>query len=458
MSNPQREEQLRVFRLLLFGRSATIAAMFGGLFAIDRLATPLAGTEPLLAFIAFLLLLSPLHYLIGLRLLHEVCALSLAVVLLDTVLMPGGLYLLGGQNVAFGLPFYGVLIAMAASIHSRRAAYGVAMLAVGGHALLAGSIQAGWIAPYDGLTPFAREGSWNLSAAIGSLFVCLAMAVVTGGLTAEKRRALDRSRRAESELEDLNAALERRVTDAVAELHAINETLVVRNTELAAASHQLELFAAAVSHDLRSPMTAASEALSLLPGCFEPGQLELIGLARHNLERADAMMVGLRDLMRAAGERRSLHDVNVQSVVESVVEDLRAERLGGAPPLKIESDLGTVLAGEGELEHVFHNLITNALDANRGRADLLIRVGRLERDGVAVFYVADNGAGVDPLLRPRVFEPFRRGRNAASGGLGLGLALVRAIVGHAGGQVRLEPGAGEGAMFVFTWPRGTSAA
>ena len=97
------------------------------------------------------------------------------------------------------------------------------------------------------------------------------------------------------------------------------------------------------------------------------------------------------------------------------------------------------------------NLIANAIDHNEGADGLVVEIGREARGGESLLYVRDNGKGIDPALHERIFEPFRRGEDSKEG-LGLGLALVEAVVSHAGGRVFVESQPGTGATVFFTIP------
>lgn len=262
----------------------------------------------------------------------------------------------------------------------------------------------------------------------------------------DKARALAS---AKLQLLDHSRILEERVRERTAEIRRANEQLAEKNRELG-------LYAAAVSHDLRSPMVAAGEALRVARNAASDAARErCMSLAADNLDRADRMLVGLRDLMRTVGTQEAVETVPLRALVQEVLDDLASSRGGATLPVRLIGDLGDVRAQSAKLRHVFHNLIANALehgvDGVEGD-DLWIEVGRDAGSEEATYYVRDNGAGIPYDYQARIFEPYRRGPQRRSPGMGLGLALVAQIVAEHGGRAWVESDPGAGATFRFTVP------
>ena len=207
----------------------------------------------------------------------------------------------------------------------------------------------------------------------------------------------------------------------------------------------------AVSHDLRSPLTAIAAASEVLEGGADhltaAERTELVASVRQETRRLVRLVGNLLDLSRleagAAEPRRELWTVDglVARTLEAIGADAdRIEVL--LPP---ESPLLHIDAGQ--IERVLVNLLENALKASADGVELTSTVD----DGMVVMKVLDHGPGLDPETAERIFEPFERGR-ASGDGAGLGLAIARGFAQANGGRVWAEPRNGRGAVFALALP------
>jgi signal transduction histidine kinase len=126
---------------------------------------------------------------------------------------------------------------------------------------------------------------------------------------------------------------------------------------------------------------------------------------------------------------------------------------------RVEAGLPPAAGDRWRLLQALGNLIVNAVrhSPRGGLVEVLARRASGRSDDSAShirFAVVDRGPGIDPELRPRLFEPFQQGASSdgTKGGAGLGLAIVRGIVEAHGGEVWVESEPGEGASFYFTVP------
>jgi two-component system, OmpR family, sensor histidine kinase KdpD len=210
----------------------------------------------------------------------------------------------------------------------------------------------------------------------------------------------------------------------------------------------------AVSHDLRTPVTAivaAGHALgsdSLTPG----ERSELSTAVVEEGEQLAALVDKLLDLSRLqAGRAEPRHDwVSLEDVVHGARDGLSSA--GSEVRLTIDADVPAIRADAAHLERAFANLLENAVRYSGG---LPVSV-HVRRSGPRVMVrVVDQGPGIGDAERARIFEPFYRGRASggeAWAGSGLGLAIAKGFVEANGGTISVESLPGQGSCFVVSLP------
>ena len=226
--------------------------------------------------------------------------------------------------------------------------------------------------------------------------------------------------------------------------------------ELRAADKAKDHFLAMVSHELRTPLTAMLGWARLLRIGFEDEARAARGLEviERNTKLLAQLIEDLLDVSRIVTGKLRLErrQVDPVAVVEAAIDAVQG--VADAKEIELQAvldpDAGPVLADPDRLQQVVWNLLSNAIKFSPAHASVEIR---LERAGSAArVTVSDRGAGIKPELLPQIFERFRQGERA-SGGLGLGLAIVRHIVDLHGGVVRAQSaGNGQGATFTVELP------
>ncbi|MFN7954465.1 MAG: PAS domain S-box protein [bacterium] len=224
--------------------------------------------------------------------------------------------------------------------------------------------------------------------------------------------------------------------------------------ELERANAELDQFAHAASHDLRSPLRAISSLSSWiaadLGGNVPPEVASHISLMQARVARLERLIDSLLEYARAARQPLPLDRVDTEAVARDTIATL-------APPAGIETTLlpglPTIEAPAVRFAQVLRNLLDNAYK-HHDRATGRVVVGCNDVGDRFEFFVRDDGPGIPVAQRARVFLPFQmlRPRDEVEGS-GLGLALAKKIVEHHGGTIRLAENEGRGACFLFTWPK-----
>jgi two-component system sensor histidine kinase KdpD len=208
----------------------------------------------------------------------------------------------------------------------------------------------------------------------------------------------------------------------------------------------------AVSHDLRSPLTAmmsSGEALGS-PALEDEERAELSRAVVDEGARLERLIGKLLDLSRLeSGEAPPrLEWVDLSEILTAARDQLGRPDLVG---LQLDRELPALRADAVQLERAFANLMENAV-AHAGTAPVSVRARAVGHR--LVVRVVDRGPGIPAGEHERIFTPFYRGQGAArtTTGSGLGLAIVRGFVEANGGTVRVESLPGQGASFVVEFP------
>lgn len=201
-----------------------------------------------------------------------------------------------------------------------------------------------------------------------------------------------------------------------------------REHELQRQNDRLEEFASVISHDLRSPLNVAAGRLDLIE--TDPEQLEPIANA---LDRMEGL---IEDVLALARQGQTVDETQPVALADVAEQCWRTVATQDAT-IVVETDQ-VIEADPGRLPEIFENLFRNAIE--HVGADVTITVGAMENG----FFVADDGPGIPPEHRERIFET---GFSTSSDGTGFGLPIVKQIAEAHGWTVRLAEG--DGARFEF---------
>jgi signal transduction histidine kinase len=275
----------------------------------------------------------------------------------------------------------------------------------------------------------------------------------------EHRRLMLAEREARASLEELNRELERRVEERTAELKRVNE-------ELTEANRAKDVFLATLSHELRTPLTPVLGWVNLLRsgGTGDASMLtQGLDAIQRNAQLQARLVDDLLDISRVVSGKLRIErePVSLSNVVESAAETVRADAASRAVELFVEMPAQPVVVQGAplRLQQIVWNLLSNAVKFTPRGGRVVARV-RAE-GGEALVEVTDTGIGIAPDFLPNVFDRFRQADGSTTrqyGGLGLGLAIVRALAELHGGWVRAESeGLGLGSRFTFGLPHAATA-
>jgi len=232
--------------------------------------------------------------------------------------------------------------------------------------------------------------------------------------------------------------------------------LAHRAEELAHANAELEQFSYSVSHDLRAPLRSIDGFSQILLEDYaerldEEGRAYLARV-RAASQHMGHLMDDLLDLSRVS--RRPLRSglVDLSALARDIAEDLRRSQPDREVRLKIADGLRA--NGDARLLAVaLENLLGNAWKFTSKQPAAEVEFGVAEEGGRPVYYVRDNGAGVDQAYADKLFGAFQRlHKDEEFEGTGIGLATVQRVIGRHGGRLWAEGGVGKGAKFYFTRP------
>ena len=264
-------------------------------------------------------------------------------------------------------------------------------------------------------------------------------------------------RRAKEELEERVRERTLELRQELAERRRAEEELARSNEELHQSNKELDDFAYIASHDLKEPLRGIHNFASFL---LEDYADKLDGEGRSKLEtltrltrRMETLIDSLLHFSRLGRVDLAIDDVDLNGVVGEVLENLGISVEQSGLEVRIPRPLPVVRADRARVGEIFHNLVVNAMKYN-DKERKWVEIGFLDStDGEPpVFYVRDNGIGIQEKHFDSVFRIFKRlhARDKFGGGTGAGLTIVKKIVERHSGKIWVESTYGGGTAFYFT--------
>ena len=229
-----------------------------------------------------------------------------------------------------------------------------------------------------------------------------------------------------------------------------------KEEELRRANEDLQQFAYSASHDLQEPIrnvTIYSEIVARrYQAALDDEGKEFLGFLMDGGRRLSTLVDDLLAYTRASMAELSEHRVNAADALQASLSTL-AEPIRETAAVITVDELPDVYMGELHLQQVFQNLIGNSLKY-RGDRPPQIHVSSQKLGEMWCFSVQDNGIGIDPQYKEKIFGIFKRlSHDRKYSGTGIGLAICQRVVERYGGRIWVQSETGKGATFFFTLPQ-----
>ena len=277
---------------------------------------------------------------------------------------------------------------------------------------------------------FSRVALWGLSAALILSFLLFYF------LLAEKNAELEKVNRMTAE--QVRAATE------------VNKRLLRANREL-------DDFTYVVSHDLKEPLRGVEGLSRLLLEEYgdklDDTAREYLDSIRGSGKRMRRLVADLLRLSRSTRKQYPYVMVGFNELVSEVLETLQYSTTQKGARIEVQPNLPSVLSDRVRIMELFQNLVSNAIKFNESRPPV-VKIGHRENATEHLFWVSDNGVGIPPDGRERIFQIFRRLHGDESvDGTGVGLTICKRIVERHGGRIWVEEATEGGSRFCFTLPK-----
>ncbi|HEY8559099.1 MAG TPA: DUF4118 domain-containing protein [Pyrinomonadaceae bacterium] len=368
--------------------------------------------------------------------------------------------------VRFGIPLAAVFLvtAIPESVHSRVSTTTIALVLLlvilfsasffGRNPALLASLAAMLSFNFFFLPPY---GTWHIADSTNwvAWLAFILTAVTAGELSAYARRRAEEAERGKLEIERLYRELQNAFAQA-SQAEALRQSEKLKSSLLDA-----------VTHDLRTPLTSIKASVTTLiedkkERIFDDeAQTEFLEIIDEETDRLNEFIEGMVGLAKI--EANALHLRKSWSAAEEIINhaaaraknQLNAHRVR----LEIEPELPLMLVDAGSIAEVVYTLLDNAAKYSPANSPIRIRARRTAGEKIEIA-VEDEGKGVAPEMREKIFEKFVRDAaedeiHTTASGLGLGLAIARGIVESQGGRIWTEDGDdGFKTKFVFQIPIG----
>ncbi len=231
------------------------------------------------------------------------------------------------------------------------------------------------------------------------------------------------------------------------EIEALNEKLLEANEEL-------ELFSYGLSHDLRAPVRGVEGYLQIIMedhgrSLNEEGQ-KLVEMAKDLTGRMNELIDDILSYFNISHlEGLQQQEISLKHLIDETLQMINIKANFPNTQIKVQEDLPIMKGDRRMLFQLWSNLINNALKYSSQKDHPEVEIGTFHKNGKEVFFIKDNGIGIEDKHHGQIFETFTRVAGKAFKGSGIGLAIVKKIIDKHQGEIWLESIPNQGTTFYF---------
>ncbi|MBB2946739.1 signal transduction histidine kinase [Actinoplanes lutulentus] len=235
-------------------------------------------------------------------------------------------------------------------------------------------------------------------------------------------------------------------------IEAARRELAAANEDLRRSNADLTNFAGAVSHDLVSPLSAVHAHLELLEETATPETQRWVAACQRAVTRMRDLIGSLLQYAQAGSAPVHRVPADLGDIVDQVLDDLQSLVEETSATVEAPKPLPVVACDPVLARQLLQNLIANSIKYRHPDRPAHVTVTATRSPEAWQIAVTDNGVGIPPSQRDRVFEMFTRLDDAPAGGHGIGLSSCLRIVDRHGGAIRVEENPTGGTRVIFTLP------
>lgn len=239
----------------------------------------------------------------------------------------------------------------------------------------------------------------------------------------------------------------------ISDIKAAEDALEEYNRELRRSNRELQEFAYVASHDLQEPLRGIKSSIQIIQkrakDKLDEETSEFMDFVSEGAEHMQKLINALLSYSRVQSKGKEFRSFNLGELLAKLKRNMRETLVDAGGELEIIDSL-EIVADDMQIYMLLQNLVTNAVKF-RSDKPLKIKISAEERDQDILFSVADNGIGIAPEHRERIFQIFKRLHSKKEyDGAGIGLAVCKKIVERHGGAISVESNEDLGSTFVFT--------